>query len=537
MCRSLSILVLVLTLAVLSGGPVVHARAQAAPAAASGAGMVPVDVQVLDRNGKPVTGLTEADFTLLEDGAPQQIRYFSAIALTEGTAAPDAKPSLKKGLDSIPQDHRMFVFALGLGRLEDPSNSISGLLKFVRTRLLPQDQVAIFAYDRALDFTTDHKKVADTLERFKKNHPGVNFDLAAQLGPTGMAPLYGTRALPKKLQTKIDELILGPGAPPATPVTSEVLQPDEVGRIGMDAFMNSCATSLDDQNSLDALMGYLRYFEGRKHVIFVTEKGLLWPSDENDRAVAALANDARVSLHSIQTGGLLQPEIAHELDATVQQAASFKSLRTMAELSGGLPALTEKGQSALDRLDEATRTGYLLGFQSSNKVWDGEYRNLVVRVNRPGTTVLFRHGYYRMPADGAFDRRALITNDRLAAGGNFRREVDDIKIKVSVSQQGGTSLVAEGKVDISKVKLATVGGARVGRLNVTLYCMDRPGNAMGAHTTTLEIKIPEADYERVVKESYPFKIQFPIVHGTQVVRVVMYDFGSDLIGRSDQQVH
>lgn len=537
MLRSLSFALILVALAIPAGGPTVVARSQAAPAAVPGAGLVPVDVQVLDRNGKPVTGLTQADFTLLEDGVPQQVSSFSKLAMTAGSAAPDVKPGLRKGLNTIPQDRRLFVFALGLGRLEDPSSSISGLLKFVKTRLLPQDQVAIFAYNRALDFTTDHQKVVDTLERFKKNHPGVNFDLAGQLGPTGMATLYGTRTLPRKLQTRIDELVLGPGAPPATPLTADYLQPEEVGRAGLDSFMFSCATSLDDQNSLDALMGYLRYFEGKKHVIFVTEKGLLWPTEENDRAVAALANDARVSLHSIQTGGILQPEIAHEMDATVQESFSFRSLRRMAELSGGLPAITEKGQSALDRLDEVTRTGYLLGFQSSNKTWDGGYRNLVVRVNRPDTTVLFRHGYYRMPIDGAFDRRALITNDRLAAGGNFRREVDDIKVKLAVSQNAGTSLVAEGKLDITKVKVTSAGGARVGRLDVAIYCLDRATNAMGQHSQTLSINLPEADYQRVLKEGFPFRIEFPIIRGTQIVRFIVYDFGSDLIGRSDQQVH
>jgi VWFA-related protein len=537
MLRSLALVLTFLFLVLPIGGPVVNARRQAAAAATSGAGLVPVDVQVLDRSGKPLAGLTQADFTILEDGAPQQIRSVSEIAMTAGAAAPDAKPVLRKGISAVPQDHRIFVFALGLGRLEDPSGSISGLLKFVRTRLLPQDQVAIFAYDRALDFTTDHQKLVDALERFKKGHPNVNFELAAQLGPTGMAPLYGSRAIPKKLQTRIDELVLGPGAPPATLVTDEVLQPEQVGRISLDSFMASCATSLDDQNSLNALMGYLRYFEGKKHVIFVTEKGLLWPSDANDRAVAALANDARVSLHSIQTGGLLQPEIAHEMDATVQQAASFKSLRTMSELSGGLPAITEKGQSALDRLDEATRSGYLLGFQSSNATWDGGYRRLVVKVNRPDVTVLYRHGYYRMPGDGAFDRRSLITNDRLSAGGNFRREVDDIKVKVAVSQQSGTSLVAEGTFDLTKVKTVSAGGARVGQLNVAIYCLDRANNSMGQHSQTLSIKIPEADFERVLREGYPFRIEFPIIRGTQIVRVIVYDFGSDLIGRSDQHVH
>jgi VWFA-related protein len=534
MSRYVPLVLALLVVTALVGGPALKAGPQMATVPAANS-LVPVDVHVLDRAGKPVAGLTSADFTVLEDGVPQQIRYLSPVSLTPGTAAPDAKPALRTGISVAPQDHRIFVIDLGLGRLEEPSRSISGLLQFVKTRLLPQDQVAIFAYDRALAFTTDHQKVAEALERFRKGHEGVDFNLAAELGPNNMAPLYGNRVIPKKLQTKIDELILGPGAPPAAAVTSETIQPQEFGRLSLDDFMVSCATTLQDQNNLMALVEYLRRFEGQKHLVFVTEKGLLWPSDENDRALAAMANDGRVSIHTMQAGGLLQPEFTKEINATWQQAMSFRSLRAMSDLTGGLPAITEKGQAALDRLDEETRTGYLIGYQPSNAAWDGGYRNIVVKVNRPDMTVLYRHGYYRQPVDGAFDRRGFITNDRLSAGGNFRREVNDIKVKVSVTQRDG-SLVAEGKIDLAKVKVAATGGSRAGLLSVTIYCLDRADNPMGAHTQTLPLKFSEEEYAHFLKDGFPYTIQFPIVKGTQNVRFIVYDFGSDLIGRADTRV-
>jgi hypothetical protein len=36
---------------------------------------------------------------------------------------------------------------------------MDALIEFVRTRLLPQDQVAVVAYDRTALFTTEHAKV------------------------------------------------------------------------------------------------------------------------------------------------------------------------------------------------------------------------------------------------------------------------------------------------------------------------------------------------------------------------------------------
>src|SRR5437879_13111952 len=52
--------------------PVFPARAEA----------ITADVVVLDKDGRPVRGLTQQDFTLLEDGRPQTIVGFEARELT-----------------------------------------------------------------------------------------------------------------------------------------------------------------------------------------------------------------------------------------------------------------------------------------------------------------------------------------------------------------------------------------------------------------------------------------------------------------------
>ena len=44
--------------------------------------VVPVDVRVVDRIGKPITGLKAEDFTIAEDGVPQKIVHFSFQTLT-----------------------------------------------------------------------------------------------------------------------------------------------------------------------------------------------------------------------------------------------------------------------------------------------------------------------------------------------------------------------------------------------------------------------------------------------------------------------
>ena len=57
------------------------------PTFASKVELVTVDAVVLDGKGRPVRGLTAADFTLIEDGKPQTIASFEAIDLGERRAA------------------------------------------------------------------------------------------------------------------------------------------------------------------------------------------------------------------------------------------------------------------------------------------------------------------------------------------------------------------------------------------------------------------------------------------------------------------
>jgi len=528
-----------LLVAVLAGFQAIDAMPQAptAPPAQSPADLVPIDVHVVDRSGKAVTDLKQSDFSVTEDGVGQQIRQFSVQAPVPDPSMPDAPLLLRARMSSSPQDRRRFVIALGLGRLEVPSAYISGLLRFVKTRLLPQDQVALFAHDRALSFTTDHQRIAEALERFRKSHEDVDFSLGLELGTTGMAPLYGTRVLARKLQAKIDEMVLGPGAKPANVTSAEEIERETFGRMSFDDFMASNATTLKDQDNLMALMEYLRRFDGHTDVLYVTDKGFAWPSDENDRALASLANDARATIHSLQAGGMLAAESGKELNATAQQAMSFRSLRTIADLTGGLVSITGSGQSALDRLDETTRTGYFLGFRASNTAWDGGYRTIDVKVNRPDVTVMFRHGYYRVAELGTFDRRTFIANSRLGAGVNFRREVNDIKVKASASQSGSPTLTVQGKIDLSKVKVATLGGLRVSRLNVAVFCFDSSSGSTGTHVEVLPLQVSEEEYARLLKNGFPFEIRFPAMAGTANVRLVVYDFGSDLIGRVDARVY
>ncbi len=56
---------------------------QPPPTFRTGVEAVVLDVSVLDKDRRPVRGLTAADFTILEDGKPHDIRTFKAIDMED----------------------------------------------------------------------------------------------------------------------------------------------------------------------------------------------------------------------------------------------------------------------------------------------------------------------------------------------------------------------------------------------------------------------------------------------------------------------
>ena len=128
---------------------------------------VNVDVRVLDKSGRPVTGLQRGDFTLLEDGKPVAITNFDAVvhqANAAGTApkpmesgvSPAAAPSSPPARDAA--SWVLFVDDVYIHPAHR-TRVLNQLRTFLTSELSPGDQVMLATYDHGLrvrlPFTTD----------------------------------------------------------------------------------------------------------------------------------------------------------------------------------------------------------------------------------------------------------------------------------------------------------------------------------------------------------------------------------------------
>jgi len=552
--------------------------------------MVPLDVRVLDRDGRPVTDLRQEDFTITEDGVSQAIRHFSTLSLTAETPATEAQPALRRvtatPADLAPQNRRVFLLVLGRGRMKGPSKELPALLDFLRTRLLPQDQVAVLAFNRATDFTTNHESLARFVDGYRDRHEKIEQMLAEYF--SGLRAVYGSKTIPKNIQTEIDALFSGTSAlrpREITPgqITDATQMREDVRRTTDDlqraellatrtgefaglpdpgatataermdvSFDEYVATQIElnqDLNNLYAGSNYLRYLDGEKHLIFLTPKGVSLPRLENNRNLAATASDARVALDNIYVGGapaapaprfsgtgsrIIMPALPSAA-AVFGQTFTVSDLRLMSELTGGQTTAFRSGDYAFSHLDQSTRFQYLLGYAPSNPTTNGAFRHIRVRVNRPGVTVLYRQGYFATPQLVPLDRREFITVNRLIAAGRYDKPIEDIKVTMAtptLSGQGSArELRVEGLLQSSKIKFQPApDGLFTASLDVGIYAGDAKELVVGEVLKKVELKLKEETYKKFLEQGASFNVRIPLKGDPKYVKAIVYDYASDLLG-------
>ncbi len=154
----------------------------------AGAQLVVETVSVIDRKGRPIEGLTAKDFTVTEDGAPQEIRVFEYQKLPE---APDAAPPAQSAPEDIHiyeklgrtqisaekpgenryRDRRLLALYFDMTAMQqaDQLRALAAAQKFIRAQMTSADLMAILRYsggsvDVLQDFTADRDRLLSIIQ-------------------------------------------------------------------------------------------------------------------------------------------------------------------------------------------------------------------------------------------------------------------------------------------------------------------------------------------------------------------------------------
>ena len=152
-----------------------HAQQQPSVSETIEVRLLEVDVIVTDKYGKPVRGLTAADFELLENGKAQPITNFSEYADTVTTTKPGARPAPAPANVSRPEP-RTIVMLVDPLPVRGPARKqiFENIRSLTERTLRKEDRAQILGWTGSrfapfLDFTSDRSAVLGVLTQMEVN--------------------------------------------------------------------------------------------------------------------------------------------------------------------------------------------------------------------------------------------------------------------------------------------------------------------------------------------------------------------------------
>lgn len=558
------------------------ASAQQTPVFRSTTTVVPITVTVLDRNGAPVKDLKQSDFTVLENKSPREILNFFPQEFTPGPVPADPEAAVKRrgvgGGPLAPQTRRTFLIVLGYGRIQHPTNALDGAMEFVRKRLLPQDAVAVMGFHRATNFTTEHEQIAQILERYKKAHEKIVFDInefrVMSRAPTGMMqginglgapPLTGAGGapIPDRILKVIDEVFTGPPVEPqpgpavSAPLvrlrhtTDMLLGMDRVLQVvdkpgqRQETFAEIAQAAREQGDELRdnvllssrlkmyAGIEYLRYLEGEKHMLFLggSGDGGLARNADDAQIVAKRATDARVVVDFVATNGTNPPGRG---GAGGGGGGGSPNSRIVSELTGGYYTSVEMAAKAVAKIDQATRFSYLLGYAPVSQTLDGRYRDVEVKVNRGDVTVRYNHGYFASAEPPPLELKELVIKSRVEAALSYDSNAKDIPLTVKATLLPRLGVRGQVNVEVivgaAPLGLTLKDGIRTGQIELQIYCGDAREQIVCDFGERLDLSAGDALYDDWLKNGIRRLARVPLFEDPKYLKVVVYDYGSDRVG-------
>jgi len=543
-CRTATLLIGALPLA----GPS-DARAQE-PAAGFGetveVEVVNLDVQVTDAAGRPLLGLGAADFEVLQDGRPVEIRNFAAPRVAPPTP-PEASPPPAPAPPSAPAPALGEAEPSRLVVLVDNAHLRPGgrrrvlrrLREFLAARDRPGELVMVASYDGGVNlrqgFTGERAPVAAALTAMEKTTAhGVGLDAERRQVLDGLLATWrANRQICVPEMESAVRAYAGEQRQRAAAATSALAQfVDSLGGVAGRKALLWVSDGFSSRSGQD-VFEFLRELCGEQPgTSFIAAQE--FDVAARLRALAAAANANRVTFFAFEASGLEAPGSASAdigeqrmVSLAVESARTANledTLNVLAEETGGRAFLNRGDwEKALAAVGSDLETGYSLGFAPGHAAEGAEHR-LEVRVRVPGARSRARQGYRHKSADERLSDRTL---------GMLLAETGENPLLVALAADppqpsGRRRFVSRLQltVPLAGLSLLSEGEGRRGRLRLFLVVRDAAGRTTPVQAFDLAFDVPAG--EDTAGRSLRHSLDLLTGAGEQVVAVGVHD----LVGAS-----
>jgi VWFA-related protein len=373
-----------------------------APVFRGGIDAVSVDVIVTDKEGRPVTDLTAADFEVREAGELQTVASFRLIETGDGTNDPAAAREIlsldQERTEAARLENRLFVVFLDdyHVRRGNSMRSRQQLADFLRS-LTRNDLVAIatpLSGVGGMTFSRNHNVTSNVVMGFE----GRKYDY------TPKHPIeYRYQTLPVEQQEQMRNSL----TITALQSLSEYLGTLRDGRKTIiyvsEGMSGSVPSGVRVTGSWQGTAPLGRVEDTRTQSMdFFENAGLLV---DLEARVFRSAGRNNVSIYTLDPRGLsnfefgVNEDVSSEADRRILQE-STDLLRVIAEQTDGRAIVGRNDPvPALRQMVQDNSAYYLLGYTSTRSPRDGKFHEIRVRVNRRDVEVRARKGYWAYTAE------------------------------------------------------------------------------------------------------------------------------------------
>lgn len=536
----------------------------------AGATNVLVDVVVTGHHGNPVEGLSQDNFSVLENGQPQQIVSFSfhpSATPLPAAALPPLPAGVYTNAEAAADNDTVDVLLLDALNTP-PSGQVQShrvMLEYLKT--LPINKpVAIFTLYTQLHqlegFTTNHSALLKAVDEFTRS---------PQKSPLLKTP----QDTATQMKDEDDALELG-------------LAMQSLGRGEMmmhhlqqfNAEQDSFNLSLRVQYTLsafDQLARYLSGMPGRKNVMWLSGSfplGVMPNPDLKDPTQAArdfsaavnhtagLLANARVAVYPIDARGLFPqplsaPAIAagdsivrtpDRVDAAESADSSLHAeerltLEQVARATGGEAIYnTNDLKGALAEVDRTGAHYYTLAYVPSDKSQDNKLRRIEVRVHPGNYHLSYRRSYSPALAPAHDNSFLALMQHNVPASTQILFRMSPLRgdVQPETAPLAGsnpnvrrpvTRYSIAYDVDVAPLVLsASADGVLHGQATLVSIAYDRDGKALNSVANTLALNVPSAEYARFEKEGIHYREQLDIPAQAAWLRAGIYDHVSGQVG-------
>jgi VWFA-related protein len=361
-----------------------------------------VDVTATDAAGLPIRGLTQQDFTILEDGQPQPIRHFEEVDaqwssparnLSENTYSSQQPPAPSPAVNLLLLD------------LENEAPVDSTDAKQMSQSIAMQSRVKKAAMQAMLNMPEGTRIAVLAMTTNLRIVQSVTSDRTLLAAAINAVPydINGNNDGGKTSSTSSgwegDKLYKMPGENAGKQAGNSSGNSDE---------NNTCIQSdVRNRSVLESLARIATDSEaihGRKNLIWFTV-GIPAITDPTQRAKCLpdyslglshaydLLTAAQVSIYPINAGGLVVGNTSEGLSPDF--GAAQLSEEMVAEATGGVAySNTNDIATAVSKALENGANYYSIAYTPPSVKYDGTYHKIEVKVDQPNVHLVFRKGYY-----------------------------------------------------------------------------------------------------------------------------------------------